>query len=293
MDFLQSEKSIMKTQGLKPYLMFVFMACLALAVTQTSSSQEPKEKNRYRAYGADPYAEDELEAAEDQVKQSRKQVEVARKQAEKQMHEARKQAEAARKDAEKQWMMQNDKFKFVFSSFGREGHAELRKAAEAVRDAEDDEDRGQAESKLRELLEDSFDEDMERRKESLIEMESRLKKLQRQLERRREKMEEIVDLQMKVLVNEADGLGFFSGGPSTFEVPVITNGRDDLFAPTPDIPYQQAPARITAPLPVPTYGPLRVDAVVPAQAAATAAAPIGVPPAPPLPEDEGPDERSR
>jgi hypothetical protein len=39
---------------------------------------------------------------------------------------------------------------------------------------------------------------------------ARLQKLQAQLDRRREKKQEIIDLQVKLAVNEAEGLGFFS-----------------------------------------------------------------------------------
>jgi multidrug efflux pump subunit AcrA (membrane-fusion protein) len=258
------------------------VALVALAVAQTSLSQEPKKTKTYPDFGADPYAADEIEAAREQAKEARTYAEAARKEAEKQMNEARKQADSARKEAEKQWRIESDKFKFVFNPFGREAHAKLREAAEAVRDAEDGKDREQAASKLRELLEDSFAEDMKRREESLEEMKDRLNKLEEQLDRRRDKMEEIVELQMKVLVNEADGLGFFSGGASTFEAPIITHGQNTLFAPPPGEPFAPGPIRISAPMPAPAIEAL------------PAAAPIGPgAPAPPVSVDPDREREDR
>jgi hypothetical protein len=96
---------------------------------------------------------------------------------------------------------------------------EFAKAVEALREAEDDQSKSKAEDHLRDLLTEYFGEDMKRREAELKEMAKRLKKLEEQLELRNEKMDEIVDLQMKVLVNQAEGLGFFSNGPSSDSQP--------------------------------------------------------------------------
>lgn len=95
----------------------------------------------------------------------------------------------------------------------------IRIAAEELRDAKDDEAKSKAEENLRGLLRNYFGEDMARREKELEAMQNRLKKLQEQLAKRRDKMQEIVDLQIKVLTNEADGLGFFSGDPSPSVLP--------------------------------------------------------------------------
>jgi hypothetical protein len=92
--------------------------------------------------------------------------------------------------------------------------SEFGKAIEALREAEGDEAKSKAEDRLRDLLTEYFGEDMKRREAELKQMEKRLKKLQEQLALRSEKMDEIVDLQMKVLVNQANGLGFFSNQTS-------------------------------------------------------------------------------
>ncbi len=87
----------------------------------------------------------------------------------------------------------------------------LLKAAEAVRNAKGDEEEAAARKKLAEAVEKCFDEDLAQRKKDLAQLEERLAKLHVQLERRKAKKQDIVDLQIKVLLNEADGLGFTSG----------------------------------------------------------------------------------
>jgi hypothetical protein len=113
-----------------------------------------------------------------------------------------------------------DHVKFMVMAGGPKGQAEIRGAADALLNAESDDDKKKAEANLRELLSKRFALDMERRQNELDELQKRLEKLEEQMARRREKMDEIVDLQIKVLVNEADGLGFYSGAPSPWEVPI-------------------------------------------------------------------------
>jgi hypothetical protein len=96
---------------------------------------------------------------------------------------------------------------------GPDSKSAIRKAAEELRDAQGDEAKAKAEENLRLLLGDYFGEDMARREKELEAMQNRLKKLQEQLAKRRDKKREIVDLQIKVLTNEAEGLGFFSSNP--------------------------------------------------------------------------------
>jgi hypothetical protein len=265
----------MKSQGLNRWITLGAVTYIALAIAQSSWSQEKKVKT-YPRHSSDPYAADQLEEAKIQV------------------DKARKVAEAARKDAEAaRWHA--DKFKFVIATGGHRENAELCRAAEAVRDAKSEEEQDEAKDNLRGLLEDVFEEDMNRRKDSLVEMESRLRKLKQQLEQRREKMEDIVELQMQVLVNEANGLGFYSGGPQPFEVP-IGDGNNPFARPihveSPRIEYRPTPVRITAPrtelvMEAPTQP---IEPPVP-----TAAEPAQ-PPAPPeraAPAEDAPDGPQR
>jgi hypothetical protein len=85
----------------------------------------------------------------------------------------------------------------------------IRKAAEAVRDAKGEEAKSDAQKKLAELLSKSYDDDMVQREHELKQIEERLTKLRELLERRRTKKQEIIELQTKVALNEAEGLGFY------------------------------------------------------------------------------------
>ena len=88
--------------------------------------------------------------------------------------------------------------------------AQIRSAAEAVRDAKNDEDKITAQTKLTDLLGKYFDDDMSLREKELAKIEERLTKLRELLELRRDKKEDILDLQAKVALNEALGLGFYN-----------------------------------------------------------------------------------
>ena len=68
-----------------------------------------------------------------------------------------------------------------------------------------------------------FDDDMKARETELTKLEERLSKLRNQLDRRRKAKAEIIQLQIKVLLNEADGLGFT--GASFFEGYLDGSGR--------------------------------------------------------------------
>jgi len=85
----------------------------------------------------------------------------------------------------------------------------IRKAAEAVRDAKGDEAKSDAQKKLAELLSKCYDDDMVQREHELKQIEERLTKLRELLDRRRTKKQEIIELQTKVALNEAEGLGFY------------------------------------------------------------------------------------
>lgn len=86
----------------------------------------------------------------------------------------------------------------------------IRAAAEAVRDA-DQAARSEAQGRLTKLLEKYFDDDMARRKQELALIEQRLSQFREQLDRRSTKKREIIELQAKVALNDAEGLGFYLG----------------------------------------------------------------------------------
>jgi hypothetical protein len=96
---------------------------------------------------------------------------------------------------------------------GRPLRDQIRDAARTLRQA-DAASRAKIVDNLEAWLNQFFDQDMKRRAGELKKIEERFAKLRAQLDRRREKKQEIVDLQMKLILNEADGLGFYNGqGP--------------------------------------------------------------------------------
>ena len=105
---------------------------------------------------------------------------------------------------------------------------EIEATGHAFRDAEGVGAKSEARKKLVELLEKYFDEDMKTRATELEKVEARVKKLRTLLDKRASKKQEIVDLQVKVLENEADGLGFFNNA-------------------APQVYYQSAPGMLMVP----------------------------------------------
>lgn len=91
----------------------------------------------------------------------------------------------------------------------------VQEALNKYRDAGDEKEKGNARKEMSTALSDYFDADMQLREQEIRDIEERVKKLQAQLERRRAAKAELLDLQLKVLVNEAEGLGFYGRGGST------------------------------------------------------------------------------
>jgi hypothetical protein len=78
-----------------------------------------------------------------------------------------------------------------------------------LREAQTDEQKAAIKRELSAVLEGYFDQDMQRRLAELAGIEARVKRLREQCDQRQQAKEEILKLQMKVLENEAAGLGFF------------------------------------------------------------------------------------
>lgn len=97
----------------------------------------------------------------------------------------------------------------------------LRQLAASVRGAKDDAARAAATEKMQEALNGVFDADMKRREQELASIEARLKVLREQMTRRQAKKGEIIELQSRVLLNEADGLGFVGGGDAFYVNPAM------------------------------------------------------------------------
>lgn len=139
---------------------------------------------------------------------------------------------------------------------------QIRESAAKIRDAKDDAERGAASGELAALLDKYFEEDMTARAKELEDVQQRVARLQNQLERRRAKKQEIVDLQMKVALNDADGLGFYS-------------------APKGDVFTFGAPHVIVKPFPIPTPATSIYPAVPTPDSPLSPPVPVA-PPAPPF-----------
>jgi hypothetical protein len=156
-------------------------------------------------------------------------------------------------------VLYNDRPVGTLSVIGRAGpgpSAAIRAAAEAVRDAKDDDAKTAAQKKLTDLLSKYYDDDMVQRQKELKQIEERLAKLRELLNRRRTKKQEIIELQTKVALNEAEGLGFYDGGRpakapgSSLELHEPTpNWSDFNRQPQPQPQPQPAPGVPAAPQP--------------------------------------------
>lgn len=83
-----------------------------------------------------------------------------------------------------------------------------------LRAAGTDKSKDEAKKETQTLLDRYFEADMKERQREVAAIEERVKRLRAQLEKRQAAKDEIVQLQLKVIVNEAEGLGFFTAPSS-------------------------------------------------------------------------------
>jgi hypothetical protein len=176
----------------------------------------------------------------------------------------------------------------------------IEQLAGQLREAGDDNKKAYLTAKLKEAVEASFEQDMKDREAELSKVEARLNKLRTQLERRKKAKSEIVQLEVKVLVNEAEGLGFstvpaqgFGGGkarrrfrvvrPNLDFVPAVPPGAGFKATPYPSVDvddFFDAPGKEMRPPQDPREPPKGVPATAP-QEPARAVPPTLGPAAPP------------
>jgi hypothetical protein len=96
----------------------------------------------------------------------------------------------------------------------RELKARLAPVLQGLRDAADDQQKETLRRQLSSILEDYFQQDLQRRTSEIDAIEQRVQRLREQLEQRQQAKDEILQLQLKVLENETAGLGFFSRQPA-------------------------------------------------------------------------------
>jgi len=100
------------------------------------------------------------------------------------------------------------KFYSTHSPEDQRMESKTRALVEKIRKAEDEPERSKTVRELREVLDEHFELRMKDREKQLAELEQRLAKLRQQIDRRRSAKEEIVELRLTTLINEAKGLGF-------------------------------------------------------------------------------------
>jgi len=104
------------------------------------------------------------------------------------------------------------------------------------------EDKKEARVSLADMLAAQFDSDLDRRETQVQELENKLSKLKAQIAKRRDAKERIIELQMELMENEVEGLGFPGSWPTTWRNAPTPTG---LF----DVPQKLGPNWAPAALP--------------------------------------------
>jgi len=84
----------------------------------------------------------------------------------------------------------------------------LQEASEQLKQADGVDARKEAQAKLSSVVNSIFDEDLKRRESEVDDIRDRVSKLKALIDKRKESEDRIVDLQFRIQVNEAAGLGF-------------------------------------------------------------------------------------
>jgi hypothetical protein len=88
----------------------------------------------------------------------------------------------------------------------------LQEAIDLLKSAKEDEARKVATGIIQDQLNSQFDRDVEQREKELVEVERRVKTLREQLDKRKSLRDDIIGLRLKIILNDAEGLGFPGGG---------------------------------------------------------------------------------
>ncbi len=100
----------------------------------------------------------------------------------------------------------------------------LDRATQSLRNAKDEPSRKAAIATIRDQLNAQFDRDLKRRADELTAIEERLQALQAQVQKRKDAREQIIELRLNTMINEADGLGFPDERQSQFPASRGGNG---------------------------------------------------------------------
>ncbi len=94
--------------------------------------------------------------------------------------------------------------------------AALNEALTSMKNAESEEMKANAKMNLRDALAADYDDKMDRYDEHIEKLENQLEEMRARLSRRREAKDDMVDLKLKGLVADADGLGWPTGPTNDF-----------------------------------------------------------------------------
>ena len=94
------------------------------------------------------------------------------------------------------------------ATFGNDKKASALRALKKAKADDDDDAQAEAERSLRSALEDEYDAMLETHEKQLDALEKKISELRKQLRRRENAKSELVDLKFKMMLHEADGLGW-------------------------------------------------------------------------------------
>jgi len=97
---------------------------------------------------------------------------------------------------------------------------EMRKVINKLQTAKSAEEKAGVMKELTSLLDRHFTADMKKREQNIANIEARIQKLRAQFEKRHAAKDKIIKLQLQVLSNEAEGLGFFSPSNGVSSMPL-------------------------------------------------------------------------
>lgn len=117
----------------------------------------------------------------------------------------------ARNIAGRSTRSQYGRYRQPISPADAENAEAIRKAIAKLRAAKDENERDTAATSLTKLLETAFDRDYERRNKELLQLEARVTKLRAQMDRRKKSRDDIIQVRVKSLLYEAEGIGFTAG----------------------------------------------------------------------------------
>ncbi len=117
---------------------------------------------------------------------------------------------------------------------------ELTNAMGVLKNSESDEEKSEAKKTIKKELEKRYDVFLEQNQARLDEMYDRLKKLEQQMEKRREAKDRMVELKMEMLISQAEGLGWPDDQRSFFNT---TSPFDQRLNVTPIRSFPASPAQ--------------------------------------------------